>query len=301
MAMLCPFALAITLSCFMNFFANNGDVEIRRLLRSAGQQAKQMARQGLQVSQKGPGDFVTNVDEALDRQLFAGFSRQFPKDGVITEENRASRQQFQADGRRLWCIDPLDGTEDFIQKRREYAVMAGALEAGQPIGGWIYAPEDDCLYYGGPTWGLWQQVGEGEGKALLAKPPLDAAPGTMILGSRDRQNFGDLIQDAIPNLEFAFSKGSFGLKVMHVIGGHAGIYIYLNGRVKVWDTVGPLALAQAAGLTCCDLAGQPLSYTYDAINLETLAHRQSIVIGWASYIEKLLPPLRTALAAAKVS
>jgi 3'(2'), 5'-bisphosphate nucleotidase len=276
----------------MQFF---DDTQIRAVIRSAGQQAKHLRSEELTVSQKGPGDFVTNVDQALDRQLAAAFAAQFPQDGIITEENVDSRQQFQADVPRLWCIDPIDGTGDYIAGRPDYAVMVGVLQKGQPIAGWVYAPESDLMSYGGPEWGLWQQLGPSEGVPLVPTAPAIEQNQPLILGDRDYQNFGPTITQALPDLKFAFSQGSFGLKVVNVILGQAGLYLYLNGRVKIWDTVGPLALAQTAGLVCCDLAGNPLSYAPDAMDLESLAHQQSIVVGWASYVEKLLPIIRHAI------
>jgi 3'(2'), 5'-bisphosphate nucleotidase len=82
---------------------------------------------------------------------------------------------------------------------------------------------------------------------------------------------------------------------MEVLLGRAGLYIYLNGRVKVWDTAGPLALAKAAGLVCCDLQGRPLRWTPDAVEPDTLAHTQAIAIGWPNYIDPLLDQVRQAV------
>jgi len=275
---------------------NELDIKIRSLIRSCGQQAKQMAKEGLQVFQKGPGDFVTNVDQMLDRQLTAEFSTLFPDDGVITEENAPSRERFQENYSRLWCIDPLDGTDDFIHRQKDYAVMVGLLENESPIAGWIYAPESDMTYFGGKDLGLWQAIADLTPELIAIGEPKSSDEQTVIIGIKDRQNFGDAIAHRVPEIKFGFSQGSFGLKVMNVILGHAGMYVYLNGRVKIWDTVGPLALAKTAGLVCCDLDGNPISYAQDAMDLETLAHQQSIVIGWASYIESLLPRMRTAIA-----
>ncbi len=272
------------------------EIKIRSLLRSCGQQAKHMATEGLQVFQKGPGDFVTNVDQMLDLQLTTEFSALFPHDGVITEENAASRKRFQENYSRLWCIDPLDGTDDFIHRQKDYAVMVGLLENEQPTAGWIYAPEADMSYFGGKDLGLWQVIADKTPDPITIGEPKSSGEQTVIIGIKDRQNFGAAIAAQVPEITFGFSQGSFGLKVMNVILGHAGMYIYLNGRVKIWDTVGPLALAKTAGLICCDLDGNPISYAPNAMDLETLAHQQSIVIGWASYIKLLLPRMRTAIA-----
>ena len=75
---------------------------------------------------------------------------------------------------------------------------------------------------------------------------------------------------------------------MEVVQGRASAYIYLNRRVKLWDTVGPLAIARAAGLICCDLQGQEIGFRHDDINDDTLTHKQVIVIGWSKFIDLYL-------------
>lgn len=272
--------------------------EIRQLLRDCSRQAAQMAIKEFEVFQKGFEDYVTSVDAALDARLFQAFSTLFPQDGVITEENVESRQNFSAGYDRLWCIDPIDGTEDFIHHRPNYAIMVGLLEHYQPIAGWISAPAYDQLYWGGKDWGLFQTIGDQPVQPLLAQAP---APVTsefcpVVIGHRDQAKFGQAIVHYIPAAQFS-SIGSFGLKVMQVIQGKAGLYVYFNRRVKIWDTAGPLALATAAGLVCCDLEGQPIQFTPDAFDLETLAHNQFILIGWQPYMEALRPKIRKAVEA----
>lgn len=262
------------------------------VLRTYGQQAKAIAAEPFQVFEKGIEDYVTTVDRWLDEQLTREFLAYFPDDGLITEENSQSRQQFSVGHARLWCVDPLDGTEDFIHRRLHYSVMAGLLEHGTPKAGWIYAPEFDQSYYGGQEYGLFFKDGDRPETALVPQePPAPSADYCPILiGDKDRREYGAALSHAIQGAQFS-GLGSFGLKVLEVIHGRAGIYVYFNRRVKVWDTVGPLALAQASGLVCCDLEGNPLSYSPNAINPDTLAHRQPIVIGWPSYVEALLGSL----------
>lgn len=280
----------------MNYISADQAQKIQWLLRDCGQQAKRMAAQQFEVFQKGIDDYVTTVDRALDERLRSSFTQMFPQDGVITEEDQQSRQAFHANYRRLWCIDPLDGTDDFIQRKAHYSVMAGLLADHQPVLGWIYAPEFDRSYWGGIGWGLFQSDGDRPPQPLMptAPPPLTADQYPVLIGSKDRRRFGPAISELIPQAQFD-SIGSFGLKVMEVICGRAGLYIYFNGRVKLWDTTGPLALARAAGLTCCDLEGQPLRFTADAIDPETLAHYQPIVIGWPDYVAALRSPIQQAV------
>ena len=275
---------------------------IQSLIRQCGQQAKQRSSESFQVYEKGRQDYVTDVDRALDAQLTAGFQQMFPADGIITEENSQSWQALHQNYDRLWLIDPLDGTDDFIQGKPHYAVMVGLLQAGQPIAGWVYEPVIDRLYFGGrgldgegfdDAGDLFQQVGD--------QPPMPLQPQKsnyspddclILLGDKDQKNYGQAIAAEIPGVRFD-SIGSFGLKVLQVICGKADLYLYLNQRVKLWDTIAPLAMAQAAGLVCCDLTGEPLHFTADALQ-ENLAHRQPILIGWAEPVEQMRSALQRA-------
>jgi 3'(2'), 5'-bisphosphate nucleotidase len=268
---------------------------ISRTVRSCGQQAKSLAARKYEIFEKEPGDFVTSVDQTLDRQLSEFFSQQFPNDGIITEENAASRKLYQQEFSRLWCIDPLDGTRDFIEGDPDYAVLVGLLQEHHAIAGWIYAPEPDILYHGGLDLGVWQTQGESEPQGLIIPPVRSLDQYRVIIGDVDFRTLGATFSAFLPEAQFIRSPGSFGLKVMNVVLGNADLYVYFNRRVKLWDTTAPIAIAQEAGLVCCDLEGKPLRFTPDAVNLESLAHQQSIVIGWAPYVEQLLPRLRTAL------
>lgn len=267
------------------------------LIRDCGQQAKQMAIEPFQVFEKGLEDYVTTVDHALDERLSAALTDFFPQDGIVSEENVQSRRAFQETYARLWLIDPLDGTEEFIHQGDSYSVIVGLLQAAQPSAGWIYAPATDRLCFGGPGWGLferWGDAGVEPAQPLLPQEPpppsVDFCP--VIIGDRDLRNYGAAIAESIPGIQFS-SLGSFGLKVLEVIDGRAGAYVYFNRRVKLWDTTGPIALARAAGLVCCDLDGNPLEFTPAVVDPETLIHQQTVVIGWERYVERLRSPLRT--------
>jgi 3'(2'), 5'-bisphosphate nucleotidase len=271
---------------------------IQILIRQCGQQAQQRSSESFQVYEKGRQDYVTDVDRALDAQLTAGFHQMFPADGIITEENSQSWQALYQNYDRLWLIDPLDGTDDFIQGKPHYAVMVGLLQAGQPIAGWVYEPVVDRLYFGGKDFGgegdLFQQVGDQPPMPLIPRMS-DYSPDDclILLGDKDQKHYGQAIAAEISGVRFD-SIGSFGLKVLQVICGQADLYLYLNQRVKLWDTIAPLAMAQAAGLVCCDLTGAPLRFTADALQ-ENLAHRQPILIGWAEPVEQMRSALQRAV------
>jgi 3'(2'), 5'-bisphosphate nucleotidase len=269
---------------------------IHDLLLNCGEYALRQSKHSFQVFEKGVDDFVTTVDKTLDQRLLQGFRKLFPEDGIITEENVATLQQFDLTHRRLWFIDPIDGTDDFIQGKADYSVMIGQLVDGSPTAGWVYAPAYRNLCWGGDQWGLFQQSAQGEPRALeVIEPPfLLDQEWSMVIGDKDRRRFGPVLKQRLPGVNF-MSLGSFGLKVLSVIRGKAGLYGYFNGRVKLWDTTGPLALAKAAGLTCCDLEGNPIKFIPPHVKQDTLVHRQPILVGWPNYIERLRPLIRDAI------
>ncbi|MEO1123856.1 MAG: inositol monophosphatase family protein [Cyanobacteria bacterium J06639_16] len=267
------------------------------LIVSAGDQAFEASKQSFEVFEKGVDDYVTNIDRQLDADLSKALRHHFPQDGVVSEENISSFQAFQSNYKRLWLIDPIDGTEDYIRHRPYYSVMVGLLQGYRPVAGWIYAPAFRQLYWGGPSQGLFQSH-DNQAVSLHPQVPCASSEGAarIIIGDRDQKRFGSVIAAHLPSIQF-YTLGSFGLKVLEVIQGRAGLYLYCNGRVKLWDTAGPLALALAAGLTCCDLEGNPLRFGPDAVAVKTLVHYQSIVIGWPAYVEAMLPQIRQAVAA----
>jgi 3'(2'), 5'-bisphosphate nucleotidase len=256
---------------------------IAKVIEAAGRKAQQMRIAGLQVDQKGPGDFVTQVDRTLDRELSAAFYDMFPQDVVISEENSESVGRFGGGDQRFWCIDPVDGTRDFIETGRNYSVMVGALQAGEAQAGWVYEPAVDRMYFGGWGWGLYCREGD-RVRDCYPQPPMQ--PGRVIVGDADRENYGEQLRQTLPEIEVWNRPGSFGLKIIDVILGRAEALLYFNRRVKLWDTVGPMALARQAGLRICDLTGAPLSFS--DLDSATLGHRQAIILGWPHAVENYL-------------
>ncbi|MDG2992183.1 inositol monophosphatase family protein [Candidatus Synechococcus calcipolaris G9] len=276
-------------------------LQINQLMRQAGQRARELAQQPFDVIEKGRQDFATSIDRLLDRQLSQKFRDWFPSDGIISEENADSTAAFSLSHQRFWLIDPLDGTDDLIHHKEGYSVMVGLLQDHVPIAGWIYNPAKDHLFYGGKDWGLFQVMAATPTVPLVpqrpAPPSADFCP--IMIGQKDFDTYGSVFSQLLPEAQFYFL-GSFGLKVIEVILGRAGLYIYLNQRVKLWDTTAPLALAKAAGLVCCDLEGHPLEFDQAALLAPSLTHRQPIIVGWPDYIQSLQPRLVEAIAQVKL-
>ncbi len=102
-----------------------------------------------EVTEKGPDDLVTVADTEAEIELSRFLSGHLPGSTVIGEEAVAADPQVLAAARscdRVWVIDPIDGTGNFVAGSPEFAVMVALVEAGQTVASWIYHPVTDRMY-----------------------------------------------------------------------------------------------------------------------------------------------------------
>ncbi len=99
--------------------------------------------ENLQVSQKGPADFVTRADRKAERIIVEELRKARPKWGFHLEE---SGEIAGVDGQHVWVVDPIDGTTNFIHGIPHFAVSIGLTRNGEPVAGIIYNPIADELF-----------------------------------------------------------------------------------------------------------------------------------------------------------
>ncbi len=99
--------------------------------------------ENLQVSIKGPGDFVTIADKKSEKTIFEELSRARPGYGFILEEGGVVEG---ADKSHTWHVDPLDGTTNFLHGLPIFAVSIGLERDGQMVAGVIYNPANDDIF-----------------------------------------------------------------------------------------------------------------------------------------------------------
>src|SRR5579859_168859 len=110
----------------------------RGLLRDFGEVEQ------LQVSQKGPGDFVTAADHRVEKALRAELTKARPDYGLLLEESGHIEGK---DPHNMWVVDPLDGTTNFLHSIPHFAISIGLVRNGEPIAGVIYQPLTDELFW----------------------------------------------------------------------------------------------------------------------------------------------------------
>ena len=118
------------------------------MIRAAFAAAKDLKRdfgevEHLQISEKGPGDFVSHADIKAERTLRAELARTRPEYGFLGEEGGETK----GDGRNRWIVDPLDGTTNFLHGVPHFAISIGLEREGEIIAGVIYQPISDELFW----------------------------------------------------------------------------------------------------------------------------------------------------------
>src|SRR5215467_3916524 len=117
-----------------------------RLAREAGKLIlKFYYADGQHIEWKTPTEPVTYADKAANRLIVDSIRSQFPEDGILAEESPDTDRRLSCE--RVWVIDPLDGTKEYIKHNGEFSVMIGLAVNGVPVVGAVYQPTTDVLYY----------------------------------------------------------------------------------------------------------------------------------------------------------
>jgi 3'(2'), 5'-bisphosphate nucleotidase len=216
----------------------------------------------LTVDKKKGDEPVTIADHQANDLLVAGLRQAFPGDAILSEEIPDDGSRL--NNRRVWMVDPIDGTRDFIAGDTGFAVMVGLAIDGRPRVGVLVMPASRESFLGvvglGGDHQAWKQSGSGE-RQPLRTTELAAPPGIRLVASKThRTRDVDHFRRALA-IEDEVNVGSVGLKVAMVADARRDLYVYPGSRTKLWDTCGPEAVLVAAGGRLTDVNGQPLDYT----------------------------------------
>lgn len=209
-----------------------------------------------EVHYKSGDEPVTEADRSANQHIVTRISAAFPDDGILSEESKDDLSRLQKE--RVWIVDPLDGTKEFIARNGEFSIMIGLAIGGKPVLGVIMQPEPGLLYAGA--------IGKGaflyeEDETIPLQVSECAAPREMVLVS-SRSHRQKLVDQIVRSLRINRERvsGSVGLKVGLISRQLADLYIHPSPGCKEWDTCAPHALIEAAGGVMTDCWGAPLLY-----------------------------------------
>ncbi len=234
-----------------------------RAAREASARIVELEGPDVQVRFKGRDDPVTAADEASTQVILAHLRREFPGDCVLIEERGDDPARIGAE--RVWIVDPLDGTREFIDRIPEYCVMIGLVSGGEPVLGVVHIPLSGRAFWG--VLGVGARMEDPDGR----QTPLGLTQPGSIEDMRltvSRSHRAERITRAMQLLGIGAEvpSGSVGVKVSRIVTGQADIYLHLGPGIKLWDACAPDAIMRAAGGVMTDPAGRPIDYTARSVH-----------------------------------
>ena len=204
------------------------------LAQQAGELLLNHRAAGFQVNYKtSKDDPVTLADTEASELIVAGLRAEFPEDGILSEELGDTAERLSK--RRVWIIDPIDGTQEYVDGSPDFAVSIGLSDGGEPVLGVVNAPAHRALYSGAVGEGVTKN---GELVGFSTRPPAEA-----LISVSDTEYRREL--HAYP-LAQMFPSGSIALKLALIAAGEAEATFTMSPRSE-WDIAAGMALIRAAG------------------------------------------------------
>jgi 3'(2'), 5'-bisphosphate nucleotidase len=226
------------------------------LARAAGELVVKLRDGELGVEMKAGNEPVTVADRAASELIVTGLRQQFPDDPVISEELAIEAGAFGP--RRLWLIDPIDGTKDYIRGDEGFSVMIGLVEDGRPIVGVVYQPTLDRTYFASPDGGAHVMTKDGF-EPLAVSSIATAGEVRLVASASHRSDTIDRIKTAL-GITNELNVGSVGVKLCLIASGVRDLYVNPTPKTKSWDTCAPEAILVRAGGRLTDVFGGPIDY-----------------------------------------
>ncbi|MDQ5844216.1 MAG: 3'(2'),5'-bisphosphate nucleotidase CysQ [Acidobacteriota bacterium] len=270
------------------------DRELRvalELAQEAGAAILEHYQGPLNIEQKADADDrepVTQADRLANEIIVARLGREFPDDGILAEESVDTIRRL--DRSRVWMIDPLDGTNGFIDGDGDFAVQIGLAEEGESILGVVYQPLSGVLYRAVRGGGTWVERPEVEPEKVQVSEHSEISKMRLAASRSHRSPRMDQVISAF-GIREEVRRGSVGIKIGLIVEQQCDLYVHLSPRTKQWDTCAPEVILGEAGGRITDLFGQSLRY-----NLPDVQNRNGIVASNGVVHDRLVEALSPLLA-----
>lgn len=217
---------------------------IEEVLREAGKMALSLAPKA-KSERKADRSLVSDVDRQVETYITNRITVRYPKDLIIGEEH-GFPSPTTVKNQRLWAIDPIDGTNPFLNGLPTWGICIGAMEDNKPVAGGVFLPRLGEL--------LLAIRGKGatrNGNPLAQLRPMEVDNQTVLLSPSSRKRFY--------KMNFSGKSMAYGSIAVHVSFTATGSGIgALVDRPYLWDILGPLAVLGEVGGGAFYPDGQPL-------------------------------------------
>jgi 3'(2'), 5'-bisphosphate nucleotidase len=243
-------------------FANELETSIL-LAREAGKAILKYFHEGFEIEEKSDNpaysEPVTIADRTASKIIVKGLAIAFPDDAILSEEEIDDKER-RLSTKRVWVIDPLDGTKGFTEREADFAVQIALVIDGEPVVGVVFQPIGDVLYTAVKGRGAHLSIEGAEAIRLNVSKKTEFVDMTMAVSRSHRSSKmeGVFRHFGIKN---EFAHGSVGLKVGFITRRIADIYIHMSPHTKFWDTAAPQIILEEAGGKLTDIFGDKIDYT----------------------------------------
>jgi 3'(2'), 5'-bisphosphate nucleotidase len=223
---------------------------------AAGREIMRIYQTAFDVTLKHDRSPLTEADLAAQRIIAAGLKALTPDIAMLGEESAPQQFEHRRSWSRLWLVDPLDGTREFVKRNGEFTVNIALIEHGEPVLGVVYGPARGVLFGAARGRGAFRRDPDGQRSPIHAR---SHAPAILrILGSRSH---GDAVLDRMLDRLGSHTRISVGsaLKFGLLAEGSGDLYVR-RGPTSEWDTAAGQAVVLEAGGCVVDLSGAPLRY-----------------------------------------
>lgn len=228
--------------------------ELKSILREGGGILLDLYKKDYPQDQKDAWLPVTEADMALDK-FFVDKLKQYKDFGILSEESKELESRLDYD--KVFIVDSLDGTKDFLHKTGDFSIILGVVEKGETTLGLVYHPLTDTMYYATKGQGAYMESGDKKTK-LQVSSESDFEKMKILIS---RYHLADDDLELIKKFGFAKqSMGSAGLKICEIAKGNAHIYINNSPKTGEWDIAGAKVILEEAGGTMTDASGQDLVF-----------------------------------------
>ncbi|HEY7554838.1 MAG TPA: 3'(2'),5'-bisphosphate nucleotidase CysQ [Candidatus Binatia bacterium] len=219
-----------------------------RAARQAGAVIMGLFKGKYDIQEKSKNNPVTTADLEANRQIRETIQKTFPKDGWLSEEDKDGSARLQTS--RVWVVDPIDGTKEFIEGVRQFAVSIAFVEDGRPKAAVVFNPAKDRFY----------KAAAGQG-AFLNEQPIRVTPRHEIDGARllvSRSEPRRKFQVFVDHCEIK-PIGSIAYRLAKVAAGDGDGTLTFR-LIHEWDICAGVLIVEEAGGKVVDGSGKNLLF-----------------------------------------
>ena len=230
---------------------------VLNIAHRAGEHLKAFYAKSVEIKIKADHTPVTEADLFISQFVIEQLQQLTPNVPIISEENCNIPLEERAKWKEYWLIDPLDGTQQFINRTDQFSVVVALIQQHRPVLGVIHAPILHKTYYAMANYGAYLNEQNQLTRLQLSKKLAQSNRLRITIGTSNSEQIRKMVK---PEYQIDFIQyGSSSLKAGLVAEGKADCYIRL-GDTGEWDTAAAEVLLTELGGKIVDLQFIPLSY-----------------------------------------